>query len=114
MWITRQAYDDMREDLVTAQAEAKAQKDANATVVAALDWMRVRTTSLEKERAVLLEKFYDIKIPVPEYHKPTPAEGPFGTGQMHDLAQMFDGMNDAEAAKEGITHDETGRLVYTK
>ena len=69
MWISRPAFDDLRDKLVVAQAEARAEVVASKALQVSLDWLRVRVTQLEKERAVLIERFFDVKIPVPENGK---------------------------------------------
>lgn len=111
MWISKQAYNDLRDDLVKAQAIAGAEVNANKGLQVTLDWLRTRVTQMEKERAILIERMFGIKIPVPEIQK---AEDPFKDHPFNDLASMFNGLSDNEAAREGIEHDAKGEVVYTK
>lgn len=109
MWIDRIAYTDLTLRLTTAQAEARAFQETNRGLQVTLDWLRTRVTQMEKERAILLERMFGIKVPVPEIMK---AEDPFKAHPFNDLASMFNDMTDAEAVKQGIGHDDKGNVTY--
>lgn len=111
MFVSIKVYSDLRESLITAQAEARAFQEANKGLQVTLDWLRTRVTQMEKERAILIERMFGVKIPVPEIMV---APDPFKEHPFNDLAGMFVGMNDEEAAKAGIEHTATGELTYTK
>lgn len=117
MWLNRKVYQDLQDRLTEANAKVVAETGANRALKETLNWLMVRVTSLEKERAVLLHRFFDVKIPVPEFSQ-APAEqlpNPFGANsKLNELANLFADIGDERAAKEGITHDEEGHVVYTK
>ena len=72
MFLSRQAYQDLKDRITTAEAEAKAQVKANEILEANMNWFRHRLTQIEAERAVLIYKVMDVKIPAPEFHKEDP------------------------------------------
>lgn len=111
MWISRQVYTDLLSAQNKAQSDARAFQEANKGLQVTLDWLRTRVTQMEKERAILIERMFGVKIPVPEI---VTAPDPFKDHPFNDMASMFNGMSDAEATKAGIEHDEKGELSYTK
>ena len=72
MFLSRQAYQDLKDRITTAEATAAAQVKANEVLEANMNWFRHRLTQIEAERAVLLYRFMDIKVPAPEFHKHDP------------------------------------------
>lgn len=111
MWIDRKAYDDLKGMLLLAQADARAFQETNKGLQVTLDWLRTRVTQMEKERAILIERMFGVKVPVPEIMV---APDPFKDHPYNDMASMFNGMSDEEALKAGIEHNEKGELSYTK
>ena len=109
MWIDRKAYDDLRLDAAKRQAECQVLQQQNATLVTTLDWLRVRVTQLEMERAQLLYNYTGVKIPTPVITKTD-------TSQHNPMTQTpnFSDVGDTEAAKLGVSWDENGELVYSK
>lgn len=110
MWLPRKTYEDLWKQLLTSQAEARAGAEANKTLAVTMDWLRVRVTQLEKERAVMVEKFYGVKVAVPEI---IAAPDPFANHPFNELPS-FDGLSDQDAARLGIEHDAEGHLIYRK
>jgi hypothetical protein len=110
-------YKDLQDKLTLAQAQVTAEKGSNKALKETLNWLMARVNSLEKERAVLLHKFFDVKIPVAEIELP-PAEvlpNPFGANsKLNEIANLFADMGDERAAKEGIQYDDEGRIVYAR
>lgn len=111
MFISRKIYDDLQSSLNKAQAEARAFQESNKGLQTTLDWLRTRVTQMEKERAILIERMFGVKIPTPEIMA---APDPFKDHPYNDLASMFAGLSDEEAVKQGIEHDDKGALVFTK
>lgn len=109
MWISRSVYTDFQVALDKARSEARAFQEANKGLQVTLDWLRTRVTQMEKERAILIERMFGVKIPVLEIMA---APDPFKAHPYNDLASMFNGMTDEEAAREGITHDSKGELIH--
>jgi hypothetical protein len=110
MWLTRRIYDDLRDKLVAAEAEARGQAGALRTVQANFDFMRVRLNQLEQERAILIERMFGVKVPVPQIEK---APTPFDENKFNETFS-FDGLDDSTAAALGISHDSEGRLLFTR
>lgn len=110
MWLNRKVYDDLRDKLVAAEAEARGQAGALRTVQANLDFMRVRLNQLEQERAILIERMFGVKVPVPEIVK---VADPFDNHKFNEVFS-FEDVGDERAAQLGIQHDPDGIAVYTR
>ena len=108
MWISRQAYQDLQDELTKHRAELVAQNRANQMLEATMNWLRHRVTQIEAERAVLIDKFMGVKIPAPEFHAPK-VRDPFAEHPFNEM-DIFRGLSDAEALKEGVEWDEDGKL----
>ena len=109
MWITRSEY----VDLVDKSARMQGERDAMQRQVDAQktnqDWMVLRLTQLEHERAQLLYRYMDVKVTVPtvELDVPvTPATSAIGS----DLPS-FNDVGDDEAKKLGLDWDDQGRVM---
>jgi predicted nuclease with TOPRIM domain len=110
VFLSRQAYEDLKQRITTAEAEARAQVKANEVLEANMNWFRHRLTQIEAERAVLIYKVMDVKIPTPEFHKEDPIER-FKKDHNFSEHDIFRDMGDAEALKNGVEWDATGQLV---
>ena len=113
MWLSRQAYQDLKDQIVQAQADAAAQRHANDVLEANMNWFRHRLTQIEAERAVLIYKVMGVKIPAPEFHKEDPIQK-FMQDHKHQFteADIFRDLGDDEARKQGISFNEEGQVVY--
>lgn len=117
MWINRKVYQDLQNELVKAREVANAEVVANRALKETMNWMMLRLTAMEKERAVLIERMFGVKVPVPEISAAPPdvVPNPFGANsKLNELAQLFNDMGDEAAEKAGIAHDPEGNVVYTK
>lgn len=109
MWITRIEYDAMLTRALTAQGERDAmqrQVDAQKTNQ---EWMVLRLTQLEHERAQLLYRFMDVKITTPNIELDTPVT-PESSAIGNDLPS-FNDVGDDEAKKQGLDWDVEGRVT---
>jgi len=113
MWMSRQAYQDVQTELVKARAEVAAQAQANILLEATMNWFRHRITQIEMERANLIHHALGIKIPVPEFQKPDNADQRSLHDHQFDEHDIFRGLSDADATKQGLDWDDDGRLVET-
>lgn len=104
MWITRKAYDDLRLEWAKTHEEATVLNRNYTALMTTMDWLRVRVTQLEQERAQLLFNYTGVKVPTPRIEREHAAE------VAHP--PHFDDIGDAEAARLGITWDEAGNVVY--
>lgn len=76
MWIPKKLVDwfgvnaelvrTMQADLAVATSERDNYRTQLAVTQNTLDWLRTRVNALELERAGLIEKAYNIKLPAPE------------------------------------------------
>ena len=109
MWIDRKTYDDLRLDAAKCNEECLVLQRQNTTLTTTLDWLRVRVTQLEMERAQLLYNYTGIKVATPVITKTEPT--PHGANPMMP-SSYFNDVGDAEAAKLGVSWDDNGELVY--
>lgn len=109
MWLSRPAYDAMRRDYDKAIAEARILGEQLKVANNTLDWLRIRVSQLEMERAQLLFNYTGVKTVVPsiEKRKPSPNEE-------IESASLFNDVGDKEAERLGITHDPYGLLQYNE
>ena len=109
MWIDRKTYDDLWKQLhETTIANQVLERHATA-LETTMDWLRVRVTQLEMERAQLLWNYTGVKVPVPEIVR---TDGVASSPMTQ--TPNFNDMGDTEAAKLGVSWDENGELVYAK
>ena len=64
--ISHEHVRELQVNLAKAQAENEALRHENATLKTHFDWLRTKVNALELERAGLMEKAYNIRLPVPE------------------------------------------------
>ena len=106
MWLNRKTYDDLWKQLhETTIANQILERHATA-LETTMDWLRVRVTQLEMERAQLLWNYTGVRVPTPEIKRTEQ-----GVSQSSQPTPFKD-VGDAEAAKLGISWNEDGTLNY--
>lgn len=75
-----------------------------------LDWLTMRVTQLEKERAQLLFMYTGVKVETPVIG--TAPTSPIPQNAPLDALPNFDDMGDEAAKKLGIDWDADGRVKY--
>lgn len=111
MWIDRKTYDDLRLQLAQKSGENVVLNQNYTALMTTLDWLRVRVTQLEMERAQLIFNYTGVKMPTPvikNESKPDPALNPM------TQTPNFNDIGDEEAAKLGIGWADDGTLTYAK
>lgn len=107
MFISRHVYDEQRVDLLTAQAEHRAVLSQNAQLNAHIEWLQVRLTQVEYERAGLIKRYMGIDVPVATFEPNTDkAPDPNQTMDFNDIG-------DAEAARLGLEWAADGTVVQS-
>lgn len=114
MWISRKVYENLVLDNAKLREESRVLNGQNHTFSTSLEWFMVRTTQLERERAVILNHYMDVKIEVPNY-QPAAIERDAPQSIPDMLGTMgFADVGDAEAKRLGIGWDRTGAVVSMK
>lgn len=110
MFASRAIY----EDLAAARTKAAVLEQQNTALQATLDWFRFRMTQLETERAILIQRYMGIEIPVP---RAVPTETPASVGNakvIEDILRsggnLFADVGEREAARLGLAHDADGTI----
>lgn len=86
MWIDRKTYDDLRLDAATAKARAEEQARQIAAQQTTIEWMAIRISQVEKERAQLLFNYTGVKVEVPEVQSQrVPDRGTFDRPDLNAL-----------------------------
>lgn len=109
MFISRKHYDDLRLEHAKAHEEARVlAHQVNAQQIT-MDWLRVRITQVERERAQFMFLHTGVKIEVPEIAAPEPP------GKLHDVLAAtphFNDIGDKLAAEMGISWNQDGSVDY--
>ena len=74
-----------------------------------LDWLRVRVTQLEMERAQMLYNYTGVKVPTPIIDRKPEVHGPEGAAAG---LPNFEDVGDAEAARLGVGWNPDGTVRY--
>lgn len=111
MLISRQAYNDLRDLALKAEAVCHKVEQHNVALQTTMDWMRTRLNQLEHERAQLIYQYMGVKIAVPVI-APAPAVQPEAVANMINETPSFEDMGDEEAARQGISWNAAGEVVY--
>lgn len=105
MWISRETYDDLRRDVAVLREAERIYTQQNHALEVTMNWLTVRVTQLEQERAQLLFNYTGVKVPTPRIEHDQHAAHVAHPASFADVG-------DAEAARLGISWDEAGNLVY--
>ena len=105
MWIARTEY----ERLAGARGKLDATLQRCAAQQTTNDWLMMRLTQLEHERAVLVQNYMGVKIPVPEIGRAV--ETVDVEKALRDPGSLFADVGDEEAKRLGLDWDETGAVT---
>lgn len=108
MWISQATFTSLVADRAKAEGEARALETHNVALKTTMDWMAMRLTQLEHERAQLIFNYMGVKIQVPSIE---PAGEPVTTSDILSAAPSFADMGDEAAKAEGYDWDAEGRLT---
>lgn len=106
MWVDRKMYDSLRMDYVKANEEARVLNNNYTALMTTLDWLRVRVTQLEMERAQLVYNYMGIKLPTPVIARTDERPDP------NISLPNFEDVGDKEAARLGLGWNADGTLAY--
>src|SRR3990167_1101639 len=95
--VSKESVDSLRSELQVAKAERDLLKDQlkNQTILS--DFLRMQVNSLQMERAALMEKAYNIRVPVPELARTSSLQSPIS---IEDFS--FTDIGDEAARKLGL------------
>jgi hypothetical protein len=110
MWISRIEYDNLRKERDEAVGRAFAFERHLTTITSAFEWLRVLFNQTSHERAMILENYTGVKVPLPSIDRRVepniPALDPMNS--MPDFRDVGDDM----ARKMGLSWNEVGELTY--
>lgn len=111
MWIDRKIYATLEARAIAAESVRTTLEHTNLQLEAVNDWMRLRLSQVERERAQLLHHYLGIKIEVPEIEKSAPEPGRIAG---HPLMQTlsFEDIGNEAASKQGIGWNDDGSLKF--
>ena len=120
MWCDRRTYEALIVDLAEQRAKREAAEKQVGLAQHTIEWLRTQVNSLQYERASLLSRVTGAPVMVPTLRRedsspiaPTFGQAPREPDQFfNQLASLFEDPGDELASKSGITHDETGAVVY--
>lgn len=105
MFIKRETFETMRNNRDALYAGYTEQARQIAAQQATIDWLMVRVTQVEKERAQLFERYTGIKLAVPEITR-----APETRPHAFDSPVSFQDIGDAAAGAEGLGWNDDGTL----
>ncbi len=112
MWIKQADFLKIVQERAEAQGEKQAVERQLISQKSTMDWMVLRLTQLEHERAQLIYKYTDVKITVPSIEA---APDPKSASAILGETLSFEDIGDEAALAAGIDwNKETGEIVYTK
>ena len=133
MWVTRQHYESLFENLTTEREKTSQLQARLAAMQATQDWLTLHVNRLENERRILTEARLGLMFPAPDIsrspeHAPpssseteTQMDGGVIRGVPNDavaLAQLMtaslEDVGDDQAAELGVSHDAHGFAVYRR
>lgn len=97
--VAKEAMQQLREELSAVRAERDLLKTELLSAKINSDWLRVKVNDLEFQNKGLIEKAYQIKLPVPEIVATPAVHNPF---KSFDSFSPFEDMGDEMAAKLGL------------
>ena len=106
MWIAKGEYD----RLIETRGKFDAVLQRCAAQQTTNEWLMMRLTQLEHERAVLIQNYMGVKVPVPEIGKA--AETVDIDQVLRDPGALFADMGDEAASAQGVDWDPTGTVTY--
>lgn len=109
MWVDRNLYDDIRKKLWETAAVNQSLEKQVAAMQTTIDWMAIRLTTVEHEKAQLLYNYTGVKIETPVFKK-AQSEPPIDL----NATSMFQDIGDKKAEELGVTWDGKGEILFTK
>lgn len=110
MWVDRQTWTALEARAIAAEAVTAQLDRHNNALEVSCDWLRVRLTQLEHERAQLIYQLLGVKVPVPEIER-APAPRVTAESILNSTVSFAD-LGETEAAKLGIFHNPDGTIRY--
>lgn len=106
MWIDRKTWDELKLQLAQKNGENTVFSNNYTALMTTLDWLRVRVTQLEMERAQLLFNYTGVRVPTPAITRAEEHPDP------NIALPNFDDVGDEEAARLGIGWNPDGTVRY--
>jgi len=107
MFINRETYNDTQKEAVALRAAYHEQTARIASMQATIDWLMVRVTQVEHERAQLFERYTGVKIAAPAIVKAPEVKK---SDRSFDFPVSFEDMGDSKSQELGIGWNEDGTL----
>lgn len=113
MWISRETYDELREEAIMAQTEARVLSGQVQSLETSIGWMRLRLTQVEQERARLILNYTGVQIATPRLEASN-APTPVSPNEALSAQGLFNDLGDDLAQKMGISWSPDGSVSYRK
>lgn len=107
MWIKTSTFETLVREKSLVEGENRALSAQIISQKTSMDWLMVRLTQLEHERAQLIFNYMGVKVTTPQFE---PDRAPIGGEAISDIPSFQD-VGDEEAAKQGLSWDGEGRVT---
>lgn len=111
MWISAHVFESLVRDRSLAEGRVAVLERENVATRTTMDWMTMRLTQLEHERATLIYQFMGVKIAVPTIEAPLAS---IEASDINSVLPSFNDVGDEEAARLGLGWNDQGELVETR
>ena len=109
MWISTKLFESLILGKGEAEGRAAELTRSNIALQGTIDWLGVRLTQSEHERAALIANYMGVKVPTFNIEQEQPQTG---VGHaLNDAMAIFKDMGDEEAKRLGVNWDDSGRVV---
>lgn len=109
MFVPKSVFNDLNVRAISAEAKRSQLEVHVASLTSHIEWLQVRLTQLEFERAQLLQRYMGVTVPVPTFEKAPVLDA-------SDLSNTpdFNDIGDEEAQRLGIGWNADGTLRFVK
>ena len=108
MWISSKVFESLIAGKGEAEGRAAELTRANIALQGTIDWLGVRLTQSEHERAALINNYMGVKVPTFNIEQEAPQTG---VGHaLNDAMAIFKDVGDEEAKRLGIDWNEDGTI----
>ena len=109
MWVDRKTWDETRIEEAVQRGAAQELAKQVISLQSMNDWLTVRLTQLEHERAVLISNYMGITVTAPTFQK-TPTAGASDYAHPLQTVPSFTDIGDEEAQRLGVDWNPDGTL----
>ncbi len=106
MWISTKLFSELLTSKGAAEGQAAELVRQNLALQGTIEWLGVRLTQSEHERAALIQNYMGVKVPTFNIEQEKPSNGI--SHDLNDAMAIFKDVGDVEAKRLGINWNSEG------